>query len=138
MPSRRSRFTQPARRLTHWTGSPYASVVVGTAIALWLVTGFWVDFSRPWELCVTAGLPILNLGALIVIQHTQTHDDRAMQLKLDELIRALDGASSRIMRAEEGDWEDLDDLQQRYRDESRRSARPERGGVLRASGQSNG
>ena len=127
MPSRRSRFTQPARRLTHWTGSPYAGVVVGTAIALWLVTGFWVDFSRTWELCVTVGLPILNLGALIVIQHTQTHDDRAMQLKLDELIRALDGASSRMMRAEEGDWEDLDDLQQRYRDESQRSAGSERG-----------
>jgi low affinity Fe/Cu permease len=111
--------------LTQWTGSPYAGVVVGTAIALWLLVGFGVDFSRPWELCVTAGLPIVNLGALIVIQHTQTHDDRAMQLKLDELIRALDGASSRMMRAEEEDWEDLDDLQQRYRDESLRMEKTE-------------
>ena len=127
MPSGRSRFTQPARRLTHWTGSPYAGFVVGVAIALWVVAGFLVDFSRPWELGVTAGLPILNLGALIVIQHTQTHDDRAMQLKLDELIRALDGASSGMMRAEEADWDDLDDLQERYRDESHRDERAERG-----------
>jgi low affinity Fe/Cu permease len=93
-------------------------MVVIAAIPLWVVVGMVVDFSRTWELCVTMGLPVLNLGALIVIQHTQTHDDRAMQLKLDELLRVLDGASSRMMRAEEHDWEDLDDLEQHYRDES--------------------
>jgi low affinity Fe/Cu permease len=119
--------------LTHWTGSPYAGVLVAIAIVLWLVTGFLVDFSRPWELGVTTGVPLLNLGALIVIQHTQTHDDRAMQLKLDELIRALDGASSGMMRAEEADWEDLDDLQERYRDESERDDRDGRG--TRSSGE---
>jgi low affinity Fe/Cu permease len=90
---------------------------------LWLVAGVFADFSRPWELLVTVGLPVVNLGALIVIQHTQTHDDRAVQLKLDELIRALDGASSQMMRAEENDWDGLNDLQQRYRDESPRARR---------------
>jgi low affinity Fe/Cu permease len=116
MPSNRGRFTQPARRLTQWTGSPYAALLVGTAVALWLLIGFVVDFSRSWELCVTVGLPILSLGVLIVIQHTQTHDDRAMQLKLDELIRAIDGASTRLMGAEDEDWDDLNDLRQRSRD----------------------
>jgi low affinity Fe/Cu permease len=92
--------------------------VVGAGVAVWLVAGFLSDFSRPWELCVTVGLPIISLGVLIVIQHTQTHDDRAMQLKLDELIRAIDGASTRLMSAEEEDWDDLDDLATRARDES--------------------
>ena len=116
MPSSRSRFTQPARRLTQWTGSPYAALAVGTAVAVWLAIGFVVGFTRPWELCVTIGFPIVSLGVLIVIQHTQTHDDRAMQLKLDELIRAIEGASTRLMGAEDEDWDDLNDLRQRSRD----------------------
>jgi hypothetical protein len=79
------------------------------------------------------GLPIVSLGVLIVIQHTQTHDDRAMQLKLDELIRAVEGASMRLVGAEEEDWDDLNDLQQRSRDQSLDGARRWRASGERAS-----
>jgi len=74
------------------TGSPKFAVALLLAVAGWLVAGPLVDFSRAWELTGTAGAPILALVLLVVSQHAQNRDGMAIQLKLDEVIRATEHA----------------------------------------------
>ena len=90
------------------SGSPWSVAAVAAGLAVWLAAGWALGFPRSWELVATAGLPVLTLVLLIVVQHTQNHDDRAIQLKLDEVIRALDRASDSMIRVDEGSWEDLE------------------------------
>jgi low affinity Fe/Cu permease len=61
------------------------------------------------------GVPFLTLIVLIGVQHTQDHDDLAMQLKMDEIIRVLEGTRERMMNVEEEDRRELERLQIRYR-----------------------
>ena len=99
-----------------FTGSGWSIVAVVIGLAGWLVAGWALGFPRSWELVATAGLPVLTLVLLIVVQHTQNHDDRAIQLKLDEVIRALDRASNSMIRVDEGSWEDLEDVREHFRE----------------------
>jgi low affinity Fe/Cu permease len=84
------------------------------AVGAWCVTGWALAFPRSWELVATAGLPVLTIVLLIVVQHTQNHDDRAIQLKLDEVIRALDRASNSMIRVDEGSWQDLEHVREHF------------------------
>jgi low affinity Fe/Cu permease len=111
-------FGRLARTITYATGSWWAALGVAAGIVVWLVVGKLVDFRKGWELTATAGVPLLTLLLLIVIQHTQHHDDRAIQLKLDELIRAIGEASNSMIKVDEGNWDELDDLSSRYRGEA--------------------
>jgi low affinity Fe/Cu permease len=67
---------------------------------------------------VTAGIPFLTLLMLVFLQHRQEHNDRAIQLKLDELIRASSRASNSKMTVEDASREDLDRIQNEFRDQS--------------------
>ncbi len=80
------------------------------------MAGWALAFPRSWELVATAGLPVLTLVLLIVVQHTQNHDDRAIQLKLDEVIRALDPASNSMIRVDEGSWDDLEHVREHFQE----------------------
>jgi low affinity Fe/Cu permease len=72
------------------------------------------DRNRGFARAATVGVPFLTLAVLIGVQHTQSHDDLAMQLKMDELIRVLEGTRERMMNVEEEDRAELR-LQIRYR-----------------------
>ena len=109
-------FARGARRITLLTGSARSIAAVVVALGAWLVAGWALGFPRSWELVASIGLPVLTLVLLIVVQHTQNHDDRAIQLKLDELIRALDRASNSMIRVDEGSWEDLEQVRQHFQD----------------------
>ena len=109
-------FARAARRITTWSGSPWAIAAVVAAVAVWLAAGWVSGFPRSWELMVTVGVPLVTLVLLIVVQHTQNHDDGAIQLKLDEVISALDRASNSMMRVEEGSRDDLDRLRHHFRE----------------------
>jgi low affinity Fe/Cu permease len=108
-------FGRLARAVTYATGSWWAALGVAVGVLVWIVVGKLVGFRKGWELSATAGVPLLTLLLLIVIQHTQNHNDRAIQLKLDEIIRAVGGASNSMITVDEGDWDELDDLSSRYR-----------------------
>src|SRR3977135_1885282 len=101
------------------TGSPWAVLVVIAGLGAWLAGGWALGFPRSWELVATVGLPVLTLVLLIVVQHTQNHDDRAIQLKLDEVIRALDPASNSMIRVDEGSWNDLEHVRDHFREHVR-------------------
>ncbi len=108
------RFTRAAQRITLWAGSAMAAVEVVVALLVWVVIGFVTQFSRWWEVAATVGLSFVTLLMLILIQHTQNHDDQAVQLKLDELIRATTGASNQMMRLEDASQDDLERIRQAF------------------------
>jgi len=110
-------FARGARHLTMLTGSPWSIVAIVVALGAWLAAGWALGFPRGWELGATAGLPVLTLVLLVVVQHTQNHDDRAIQLKLDEVIRALEGASNSMIRVDEGSREDLEHVRDHFREQ---------------------
>lgn len=116
-----SRNHGPALRASHALtdalGSPWAfGLTTATAIA-WFGVGVLLDFPRSWELIGSIGIPLLALYALFALQHTQNHNDRAVQLKLDELLRALDRADQRLVAVEDVDESGLHDLRATYRSE---------------------
>jgi len=111
----RARFAVAARALTRLTGSGWAMGATLALVALWAALGFAVEFSRSWEVTMTAGVPILTLLLLIVVQRTQNHDNLAMQLKLDELIRALQGSREEMIRVEDADAGHLERLERAFK-----------------------
>jgi low affinity Fe/Cu permease len=120
--TRTPRFSRLAHRLTDFTGSGLAVALVVVAFVVWLGLGVATGYPRWWELVVTTGMPFLTLLMLVVIQHTQNHDDRATQLKLDELIRASEQATNRMMTVEDASGEDLDRIRADFRGRSQSAA----------------
>lgn len=108
-----------AQRLGDGAGSGAAFGVVAAIGAAWLVVGAATSYPRWWELVVTIGLPIVTLLMIVLLQHTQNHDSRATQLKLDELIRASEGATNRMMTVEDASPDDLAHIQDDFRKEAK-------------------
>lgn len=118
-----TRFQRLARRLSDRAGSGEAAATVAAAGLAWVVLGAVIDHPRWWELVVTVGLPIVTLLMVMLLQHTQNHDARATQLKLDELIRVSAHASNRMMTVEDASPSDLDRIQNDFRGQATRSDR---------------
>jgi low affinity Fe/Cu permease len=108
-------FAVIAKRMAHFTGSGWAVATMLAILLLWVAVGVVLDFSRPWELSMTVGVPVLTLLLLIVVQHTQNHDNLAMQLKLDELIRAHGRTEDEMMRVEDASLEHLERLERDFK-----------------------
>lgn len=109
------RFALAAKKVARLAGSGWAVALAVGLVAAWVAAGFVLDFSRPWELTMTVGLPVVWLLLLIVVQHTQNHDNLAMQLKLDELIRALEGSQEGMIRVEDASAEHLEHLERGFK-----------------------
>lgn len=113
-------------RIRSATGSAAAAgIVVGVAV-VWLAVGVLTDYPRWWELLVTAGLPFVTLLMVVLLQHTQNHDDRATQLKLDELIRANLAATNQMMTVEEASPAHLDRIHDDFQTQAASAAKSRR------------
>jgi len=108
-----------AQRLSDGAGSGVAFGAVAALGLAWVALGAATDYPRWWELVVTVGMPIVTLLMIVLLQHTQNHDSRATQLKLDELIRVSEGATNRMMTVEDASPDDLDRIQEDFRADAR-------------------
>ena len=122
-------FQRSARRSSELAGSAAAAVAVVVAGCGWVVLGAALEWPRWWELVVTMGLPVLTLLMVVLLQHTQNHDARATQLKLDELIRVSEGATNRMMTVEDASPDDLDRIQDDFRGQAGEAGAKAAGGV---------
>jgi low affinity Fe/Cu permease len=105
------RFSYLARRLSILAGRPAAFFLAVAAIVLWALSGPVFGYSDTWQLVVNTATTIITFLMVFVIQNTQNRDTEAMQLKLDELIRATQGAHNALL-----DLEHIDDEKfERYR-----------------------
>jgi low affinity Fe/Cu permease len=108
------RFRETADRITHSVGSPIALVVAIALILLWGVSGPIFGFSDSWQLVINTTTTIITFLMVFVIQTSQNRDGRAIQLKLDELIRANAQARNRLMATEKGPEEELQALEEEF------------------------
>ena len=106
-----SRFAKAAAR---WTGHASCFGLAALIVIVWLVSGPMFGFSDTWQLIINTGTTIVTFLMVFLIQNTQNRDTEAMQIKLDELIRATRQAENTLLDLEELDQAELDRLRERY------------------------
>ncbi|HUJ12872.1 MAG TPA: low affinity iron permease family protein [Thermoanaerobaculia bacterium] len=106
-----SRFATIA---TKWTGSTAAFVIATGAVIVWAVSGPLFRYSDTWQLTINTGTTIVTFLMVFLIQRAQNKDSLAIQLKLNELVAAVEGASNRLISVEDLSEEDLKVLRTYY------------------------
>jgi low affinity Fe/Cu permease len=99
---------------SHWLGSKWAFLGAGLVATAWVATGPVFHFSEKWALVISTGTSIATFLMVFLIQNTQNRDSRAINLKLDELIRAMDSARNQMIDIERLSDLELDDMQVTY------------------------
>ncbi len=107
-------FTRFAGRAAQIAGTPWVFTVAVISIVVWAATGPLLGFSEVWQLTVNTGTTIITFLMVFLIQNTQNRDAVAMQIKLDELIRATRGAENSLLDLEELTEEELDKFRKTY------------------------
>ena len=122
----RSWFT----RLTKWTaraaGQPRTFVLAMFVVIAWALTGPMFQFSNTWQLIINTATTIATFLMVFLIQATQNRDGEAMQLKLDEIIRAIGNAKNELLDIEELEESDLDRIRRLYEDIARKARKATR------------
>lgn len=106
-----SRFAKTAAR---FCGRPRVFTLAVAVILAWAITGPIFGFSDTWQLVINTSTTIITFLMVFLIQNTQNRDTEAIQLKLDELIRATEGARNTLIGMEEMDENELEQAHQRY------------------------
>ena len=109
-----SRFTRFAKWTASATGHPSTFVFAVLVIVAWATTGPIFGFSDTWQLVINTGTTIVTFLMVFLIQNTQNRDSEAIQVKLDELIRVMDGAHNALLNLEELDEKELDLIRVNY------------------------
>ncbi|HZO28105.1 MAG TPA: low affinity iron permease family protein [Chloroflexota bacterium] len=126
--------TSPFASFSKWTahaaGHPLAFLAALLIILAWAVTGPLFGFSDTWQLVINTGTTIVTFLMVFLIQNTQNRDSAAVQLKLDELIRATSGAHNALLDLEELTESELERLRRRYEDLARQARENLRRGVV--------
>ncbi|MEO7453137.1 MAG: low affinity iron permease family protein [Fimbriimonadales bacterium] len=114
MDHKRSFFTRLAQAAAHATGRPIAFLIAVLVVAGWAVSGPFMGFSDTWQLFINTGTTVATFLMVFLMQSTQNRDTKALQIKLDELIRACEGADNQLLDLEEIDEDELAEIQARY------------------------
>jgi low affinity Fe/Cu permease len=107
-------FGRFAANASGWLGSKWAFAGAGCIIVVWALTGPVFHYSDTWQLVINTGTTIVTFLMVFLIQNTQNRDARAINLKLNELIRAIDKAQDNMIDIENLSDLELDELQTRY------------------------
>jgi low affinity Fe/Cu permease len=119
-------FSRAANKVAQWTGSSWAFILAFGVIVVWAVSGPLFGFSDTWQLVINTGTTIVTFLMVFLIQNTQNRDQRALQLKLDELLRAVQGArEAQFAGIEEQSEEVLQEVKEELRAECDVCATPE-------------
>jgi low affinity Fe/Cu permease len=112
------------RRFSSWAsdvvGSSWAFLVAAAIIVTWAVTGPLFQFSDTWQLIINTGTTIVTFLMVFLIQNTQNRDAKAIHLKLDELLRAVESARTAMVDLEDCNDEELECLQRQFEQLRRR------------------
>ena len=108
-------FSKFAQRTAIWTGHPVAFLLATLVIVAWVVTGPMFGYSDTWQLVINTGTTIVTFLMVFLIQNTQNRDTLAIQLKLSELVLAVEGAENRFAAIEDLSDEELQELHEQCR-----------------------
>jgi low affinity Fe/Cu permease len=107
-------FGRFAASASGWLGSKWAFAGAGLVIVAWAAVGPIFHYSDTWQLVINTGTTIVTFLMVFLIQNTQNRDARAINLKLNELIRAIDKARDQMIDIENLSDLELDELQAKY------------------------
>jgi low affinity Fe/Cu permease len=107
-------FERFSTRVTQWTGSTSAFATACGAIIVWAALGPIFGFSDTWQLVINTSTTIVTFLMVFLIQRTQNKDSLAIQLKLNEIVAAVNGASNRLIDVEDLSEEELRTLHKYY------------------------
>ena len=109
-----SLFKRLAKKASTATGRPITFLVAAGLVVVWALTGPIFHYSDTWQLVINTSTTIITFLMVFLIQNTQNRDTAAVQIKLDELIRSVEGAHNALLDLEELDDETLDRVRKRY------------------------
>jgi low affinity Fe/Cu permease len=110
----RSPFDRFAKSVARFGGHPLAFAIAFLIIVVWILSGPLFGFSDTWQLVINTATTIVTFLMVFLIQNTQYRDGEAIQIKLDELIRAAEGAQNGLLDLEELTEDELDRIRQKY------------------------
>jgi low affinity Fe/Cu permease len=113
-----------AHRAVTIVGAPLSFAVAVAVIILWAIFGFWFKYSDTWQLVINTTTTIITFLMVFLLQCAQNRDSKAVQLKLDELIKAIGSARNSIIDLEQLTDEQLAVLEEEYKRLSKRPAPP--------------
>jgi low affinity Fe/Cu permease len=124
-PSRsfRDTFANFARAVAVATGSPWAFFGAVAVVIAWAAAGPWANYSDYWQLVINTGTTIATFLIVFLIQNTQNRESRVVQLKLDELIRAITPARTELVNMETMSEAELQALQAQFEQVQAEAAR---------------
>ena len=118
-------FEHLASRVAAWAGRPLAFALAASTIIVWVVTGPLFNWSDTWQLVINTGTTIVTFLMVFLIQNAQNRDAAAIQAKLDEVIRAIEGARNQFIGIEHLTEKELEairgDIEAEFGEESIRS-----------------
>jgi low affinity Fe/Cu permease len=107
-------FDRFARWIARLAGHPVAFAASVSLVTLWLLSGPVFGFSDTWQLVINTATTIVTFLMVFVIQNTQNRDGAAIQIKLDELVRAVDGAHNGLLDLEELSEGEIEAFRRQY------------------------
>jgi low affinity Fe/Cu permease len=107
-------FRRWAIRMAEIVGTSRAFLVAIVLVVVWAVTGPVFHFSDTWQLVINTGTSVVTFLMVFLIQNAQNRDAKAIQLKLDELLRAVEGARTHLVSLESCSDDELDELQAQF------------------------
>jgi low affinity Fe/Cu permease len=121
-------FTRFAKSTSRAAGHPAGFCGAVAIIVVWAISGPLFGFSDTWQLVINTGTTIITFLMVFLIQNTQNRDSQAIQVKLDELIRSIDGAHLGLLDLEELEADDLERICSDYRELARQARQDLRAG----------
>jgi low affinity Fe/Cu permease len=112
--SKSGRFAHFASKMSSLAGRPATFMLACIIIAVWAVSGPVFGYSNTWQLVINTGTTIITFLMVFIIQNTQNREGRAVQIKLDELIRAIEGAQNSLLDLEDLTDEELERIRRKY------------------------
>lgn len=104
-----------SRIVTEWSGSSWAFGLAAGTVIVWLITGPFFHYSDTWQLVINTGTTIVTFLMVFLIQRAQNKESLAVQLKLNEIVAVLEGASNRLIDVEDLDEDELRQLHLFYK-----------------------
>jgi len=111
-------YSQFAKAVSRFSGRPAVFGVAVIVILAWALTGPVFDYSNTWQLIINTGTTIVTFLMVFVIQNTQMRDTEAMQVKLDELIRAVEGARNDFVELDRKESDEIEAAREQMREET--------------------
>ena len=107
-------FRALAERAAHAVGTAWAFLAALATVLVWGITGPYFSYSDTWQLFINTGTTVITFLMVFLIQNTQNRESRVMALKLDELIRAVEGARTGFVKLDHMSDAELEQVQEEF------------------------